>query len=55
MVLWSESGFGNDQGFESRNNMVMLEQTCTISLIHDFSVFVCMLFSLTNHMETFYQ
>ena len=47
-----KSGFGNDQGFESRNSMVMLEQTCAISLIHDSSVFV-MLFSLTN-METFY-
>ncbi len=52
VVLWSQSGFGN--GFESRNSMLILQQTCTISLIHDFSIFVCMLFfSLTNHMETF--
>ena len=31
----------NDQEFESRNSLVMLEQTCTISLIHDFSIIVC--------------
>ena len=53
VVLWSQSGFGNDQGIESRNSMVMLEKTCTISLIHDLSIFLCMLFSLITTWKHF--